>query len=87
MIRPEKWKECKWPYDKAYAAKLKANKVKCFEMKIKGGRIILIGVAPYSYVVSCGADSDRSHSGCLYGAVVYTLEAAKRKLEERSEKL
>lgn len=81
-----KWKECKWPFDKAHASKLKANKTKCFEMKIKGGRIILVDAIPYSYVVSCGPNSERSHSGCLYGTVIYTLEKAKSKLEERALK-
>ncbi len=67
-----------------YAEELKARGVKVYEHKIPRGRIILRGEAPFNFTVSCGANSDRSFSGCYFGDnEITTVELAKESLSQR----
>lgn len=78
------WQRVKWPFNdqEPYAS------WECWSIQIKKGRIILYpsdsSVYPggLGYVVSCGADSERSHSGSFYPHVI-TLDEAKTDIERR----
>lgn len=62
IIHPA-FKPCEWPSDPDHA-----KKCDCYEMPIRGGKIYLQANTPhFSFTVSCGANSDRSYSGCFYG--------------------
>lgn len=73
---PNGWKECQWPFSEAYAAKMKQRGAKCYVRNIRRGKIYLHDEKGFTYTVSCGASSERSHTGCFFGDTTTSLTSA-----------
>lgn len=70
-----------WPFDPEFS-----SKNPCEGLKISGGAIYFLPNSKhFSFTVSCGAASDRSHSGCYFGVNhIKTADDARRDLISRA---
>lgn len=77
-----KWRKVKWPFSDSV-------KSDCYLRPIKRGKIYLRDEPNFPYTVSCGANSDRSHSGCFYSTTrnVATIADAMLELDGMAERL
>jgi hypothetical protein len=82
MASKATWKKVRWPFDGKTARAFDRDGVGVWAMKISRGTVYLRDDEHKSFTVSCGSDSERSHSGCFYPEKP-TLEFAKSFLAEK----